>query len=253
MCQQNFTKLWRRCEFIVHNHLWTTYTDISFLITDEIPRLYPNEFNRKYLGRLQKRTLKTSIEFQNCNQQIFTLTMCLTTCLCAQIARTPFNYTITARTRLARLIPQFPALGKNYRIASMLIITRALNTPRDDERRERGSMFCETNQVRTNRVESMKTQRWKVPWPNNEIDSFCSRIIAISLVSCLHHTCALGNLILRCLTGSHMTILSKSNYLVRLNVNMNIGDSISLHFNFGKCYYFFLWVKQQIFDEARFF
>ena len=179
--------------------------------------------------------------------------MCLTTCLCAQIARTPFNYTITARTRLARLIPQFPALGKNYRIASMLIITRALSTPRDDERRERGSMFCETNQVRTNRVESMKTQRWKVPWPNNEIDSFCSRIIAISLVSCLHHTCALGNLILRCLTGSHLTILSKSNYLVRLNVNMNIGDSISLHFNFGKCYYFFLWVKQQIFDEARFF
>ena len=34
---------------------------------------------------------------------------------------------------------------------------------------------------------------------------------------------------------------------------MNIGDSISLHFNFGKGYYFFLWVKQQIFDEARFF
>ena len=130
--------------------------------------------------------------------------MCLTTCLCAQIARTPFNYTITARTLLIRLTPQFPPLGKNYRIASMLIITRALSTPRDDERRVRGSMFCETNQVRTNRVESMKTQRWKVPWPNNEIDSFCSRIIAISLVSCLHHTCALGNLILRCLTGSHI-------------------------------------------------
>ena len=67
--------------------------------------------------------------------------MCLPACLCAQIARTPFNYTITARTRLARLIPQFPALGKNYRIASMLIITRALSTPRDVERRERGSMF----------------------------------------------------------------------------------------------------------------
>ena len=54
----NFTILWRRCEFIVHNHLWTTYTDLSFLVTDEIPRLYPNEFNRKYLRRLQKRTLK---------------------------------------------------------------------------------------------------------------------------------------------------------------------------------------------------
>ena len=30
------------------------------------------------------------------------------------------------------------------RIASMFIITRAVSTPRDVERRERGSMFCET-------------------------------------------------------------------------------------------------------------
>ena len=50
-----------------------------------------------------------------------------------------------------------------------------------------------------------------------------------------------------------MTILSKSNYRVRLNVNMNIADSVSLYFNFGNGYHFVLRVKQQIFDKARFF
>ena len=50
-----------------------------------------------------------------------------------------------------------------------------------------------------------------------------------------------------------MTILSMSNYRVRLTVNMNIANSVSLHFNFGKGYYFVLWVKQQILDMARFF
>ena len=55
---------------------------------------------------------------------------------------------------------------------------------------------------------------------------------------CLHHKFAVRNIILRCLTGSHMTILSKSNYRVRLNVNMNITDSISFYFNFVKGHYF---------------
>ena len=95
---------------------------------------------------------KTGPEFKNCEQQLFTLTMCLPACLWAQIAKTPFNYTITAQTLLAkcddyrfqRLILQFPALGKKYRIAGMFTITRALRTPRDVERRESGSMFCET-------------------------------------------------------------------------------------------------------------
>ena len=122
-----------------------------------------------------------SVEFKNCKKQLFTLTMCLPACLWAQIAKTPFNYTITAQTLLAKcdgyrfqlLILQFPALGKKYRIASMFIITRAVSTPRDVERRESGSMFCETiepfPEVPMNRVESMKTQRWKVPWLNNEL------------------------------------------------------------------------------------
>ena len=44
-----------------------------------------------------------------------------------------------------------------------------------------------------------------------------------------------------------MTILSKSNYRVRLNVNMDIADSISFYFNFGKGYHFVLRLKQHIF------
>ena len=95
---------------------------------------------------------KTAPEFKNCEQQLFTLTMCLPACLWAQIAKTPFNYTITAQTLLAkcdhyrfqRSILQFPPLGKKYRITGMFTVSRALRTPRDVERRESGSMFCET-------------------------------------------------------------------------------------------------------------
>ena len=50
-----------------------------------------------------------------------------------------------------------------------------------------------------------------------------------------------------------MTIFSKSNYRVGLYVNMNIADSISLYFNFGKSFQFILRVKQQILDKVRFF
>ena len=45
------------------------------------------------------------------------------------------------------------------------------------------------------------------------------------------------------MTGSHTTMLSKSNYRVRLNVNMNIADPISFYFNVRKGYYFILRVK----------
>ena len=64
------------------------------------------------------------------------LTMCLSVCLWAQIARTPFNYMIAAGMLSAkcddyqfqRLILQFPALGKNYCITSMFITTQAVKT-----------------------------------------------------------------------------------------------------------------------------
>ena len=68
---------------------------------------------------------------------------------------------------------------------------------------------------------------------------------------CLHHPVSVRNLILRCLTGSHMTILS--NYRVRLYVNIDIADSISFYFNFGKGHYFVPRLKQHFFDKARFF
>ena len=46
-----------------------------------------------------------------------------------------------------------------------------------------------------------------------------------------------------------MTISSKSNY----RVNMNIADSVPFYFNFGKGYYFVLMVKQHIFGKAQIF
>ena len=98
---------------------------------------------------------KTALGLKNCKQQLFTLIMCLPACLWAQIAKTLFNYTITAPTLLAkyddyrfqRSILQFPALGKKYRIASIFIINQAVRTSRDVERRESGSMFCETIEI----------------------------------------------------------------------------------------------------------
>ena len=79
---------------------------------------------------------KTALGFENCKQQLLTLTMCLPACIWAQITRIPFNYTITAQTLRAkcddyqfqRLIVQFPASGKNYRIASVFIIIKTLST-----------------------------------------------------------------------------------------------------------------------------
>ena len=97
---------------------------LLFIIAYEIIRLYLKEFNRKYLGRLQKQTHRNrlptnSLEFENCTQQLLTLTTCLPACSWAQITRTPFNNTITARTlpakcddyQFQRLILQCPALG----------------------------------------------------------------------------------------------------------------------------------------------
>ena len=68
----------------------------------------------------RNRLSKTALEFENCKQQLFTLTMCLLASLCAQSVRTPFNYTIIARTPLVecddyqflRSILQYTALGK---------------------------------------------------------------------------------------------------------------------------------------------
>ena len=70
---------------------------------------------------------------------------------------------------------------------------------------------------------------------------------------CSHHIFAVRSLILKCLTGSYMTILSKSNYRVRLNVNTDITDSISFYFNFWKGYHFVLRLLQHFFDKVRLF
>ena len=49
------------------------------------------------------------------------------------------------RLSISEIDSSVSSLRKNIcRIASIFIITRAVSTPRDVERRERGSMFCET-------------------------------------------------------------------------------------------------------------
>ena len=167
--------------------------------------------------------------------------MCLPACLWAQIARTPFNYTIKSRTLLAkcndyqfqRLIPRFPALRKDYRIASIFIVTRVISTPRDIERRESGSMFCETNHFL--KLERIELKAWKHSTEklDNQTMKFTHPAVALPLFYlwvCLHHTYAVRDLILRCLTGSYMTILSKSNYRVRLNVTWT--SLTKSHFDF---------------------
>ena len=161
---------------------------------------------------------KTALAFEICKQQLFTLTMCLPACLWAQIARTPFDYTITAWTLLAkfkdyqfqRLILQFPTVRKNYRITSMFIVTRALSTPRDFERWESDSMFCERNHFL--KFERIEYKAWKQSAEKYHDQTMKFTPPAVGLTPfnpwvSLHHTFALGNLILRCLAGSHMIII----------------------------------------------
>ena len=45
------------------------------------------------------------------------------------------------------LLTIISSIRKKYRIASMFIITRPVSSPRDVERRESGSMFCETIEI----------------------------------------------------------------------------------------------------------
>ena len=125
------------------------------------------------------------------------------------------------------------------------------------ERIEISSMFFETNYFF--KFERIEYKAWK-----HSAEKYRDQTVTFTLPSagwkpfyswvCLLLTFALGNLILRWLMDSHMTIFSKSNYCVRLNVNMNIADdTISLQFNFGKGCYFVLRVKQQTFHKAWFF
>ena len=80
-------------------------TNLSFIITYEIPRLHLDELNRKYPGRFQKRTLK--IEY--CNQQLFTLTMCLPACLWARTGRTDRVFDIFLRWNTLNVTDFFAA------------------------------------------------------------------------------------------------------------------------------------------------
>ena len=105
--------------------------------------------------------------------------MCLPACLWAQTTRTPFQYTITARTLPAIC----DAVNFRYRFFRFQlweklcyrkevhhnpIITYAT---RCLEKRKWLHVLWDKlfPEVRTNREESMKTWRWKVPWLNNSL------------------------------------------------------------------------------------
>ena len=153
-------------------------------------RIYRSQSHRKFQGSTSMNSTeniregyrnglsKTALEFENCIQQLFTLTVCLPVCIWAQIARAPFNYTITARKLLAkrddyqfqRWILKFSALEKNNRIASVFIITRAVSKSRYVERRESGSIFMRQT-VSWSSNESSRKHENKEPWPNDEIHS----------------------------------------------------------------------------------
>ena len=71
MCWQNFPKLWCRYKSIIRNRLFRGWTSMS--LTENIQEGYRNRFS------------KTALEFENCKQQLFMLTMCLPACLWGQI------------------------------------------------------------------------------------------------------------------------------------------------------------------------
>ena len=130
-------KLWCRYEFIVHNHQWNS---------EIVPQWIQQKISKKVTE-----TDSQKLEFDNCKQQLFALTMCLPACLWDHVARSPG---LISRSQLGRFLQNvmtinfrywFSSIRNIYRVASMFIITQALGTPRDVERRESGSMFCETN------------------------------------------------------------------------------------------------------------
>ena len=60
-------KIWHISSLRLFNKTSLNYgadTNLSFIITYEIPRLYLNEFNRKYPRRLQKRILKNGFRIK---------------------------------------------------------------------------------------------------------------------------------------------------------------------------------------------
>ena len=79
------------------------------------------------------------------------------------------------------------------------------------------------------KFERMELKAWKLSAERYDNQTMKFTCPAVGLPPfypwvCLHHTFVVCKLIFRCLTGSHMTISSKSNYRVRLNVNINIAD-----------------------------
>ena len=97
MCQQNLPKLWCRYEFIVHNHLWNS---------EIVPQWIQQKISRKVTE-----TDSQKLEFDNCKQQLFTLTMCLPACLWDHIAGSP---SLIARSQLGRFLQNVMTINFRY-------------------------------------------------------------------------------------------------------------------------------------------
>ena len=111
------------------------------------------------------RLSKTGLDFENCTQQLFTLTMCLSACLWAQIARTLFNYSDASCKIWWLLISEIDSSLSSIR-KKLSYRNHVHHNPGrkyasrcwDVERKCLHVLWDKTfPEVRTNRVESMKT------------------------------------------------------------------------------------------------
>ena len=127
-------------------------TNLSFIIAYDIPRLHLNEFNRKYPGRLQKQTLKNGSWLRKLYTTIIYANHVLISVLVSSNCQDPVylhDHSSDASCKIwwlsiTEIDSSLSSIRKNYRIATMFIITQATSTPRDVEIRESVSMFCET-------------------------------------------------------------------------------------------------------------
>ena len=123
-------------------------------------------------------------------------------------------------------------------IASVFIITRALSTPRNVERRESGSI----------ELRAWKHSAEKYHDQTMKFTHFAEGLTILPVILFTPHIYGPS------FNSQMFDEFSHDNIVrVRLNVNTNIAGSISFYFNFGKSHCFIIGVKKQFFDKARFF
>lgn len=132
--------------------------------------------SKDYIHEVYRNGLVNSQEFENYTEQLFTLNMCLPACLWANCDAVNFRDRFFSFQHWEKL---------SYRkdVHHNPIIKYA---SRCLEKRRGLYVSWDKSfpEARTNRVESIKIWRWKVPWPKNEIHSSRSRANTILSVRC---------------------------------------------------------------------